>query len=494
MYWLLPAFFPFCIAFGGIIVPKTYLIQDLICRDLYSDRSLKDPTFTFTPITVGGQNDQCGEDNEVQARTAMFNLYMNLLSGLFSAIVAPHFGALSDRIGRRPVIVFATFGAFLGELITIVVGLHPDKLSVYWILVGYLADGLCGSFTTSMALCFAYASDCTAPERRNVAFGHFHATLFAGIAIGPIFAGFLMKVTNTIMAPFFFAIGCHLFFILFTAFVVPESLSKERQVIAREKYQSETAGRSWRARWSKSYNIFAPLWVLWPTGPGSSKKLRRNLSVLASIDTMMFGVAMGTMQIIILYGRKRFHWDPLQSSGFLSAVNVCRVTGLIVILPALTRWIRGPVTGQSSGHRGSDMLDIGIIRVAILFDLIGYLGYAITPSGGLMVLAGMIASLGGIGSPTLQSSMTKHIPADRTGQVLGATGLLHALARVVSPIIFNLIYSRTVATYAGIVFICLASVFVITSILSWFLKPGVYLDETSAEGDGNTGEEEPLNR
>lgn len=490
---MLPAFFPFCIAFGGIIVPKTYLIQDLICRDLLSDRAVKDPSFTFAPIKIGGQNDQCGEDNQVQAKTAMFNLWMNLLSGVFSALVTPHFGALSDRIGRKPVILFATFGAFLGELITIIVGTNPDKLSVYWILVGYLADGICGSFTTSMALCFAYAADCTAPEQRNVAFGHFHANLFAGIAIGPIFAGALMKATNSIMSPFYFAVACHIFFILFTAFVVPESLSKERQTIAREKYRSETAGQSWKARWLKSYNIFAPLWVLWPTGPGSSRQLRRNLSVLASIDTMMFGVAMGTLQIILLYARKRFHWDPIESSGFLSAVNVCRVATLILVLPGLIRWIRGPATGRSSGHQGSDMLDIGIIRVSILFDLVGYLGYALTPSGGLMVVAGMIASLGGIGPPTLQSSMTKHMPADRTGQVLGASGLLHALARVVAPIIFNLIYSKTVGTYANIVFVCLASVFVIVFILSWFIKPDVFLDENGTGEDVPADEVSPLN-
>ena len=97
VYWLLPAFFPFCIAFGGIIVPKTYLIQDLICRDLMRDRSMKDPTFSFAPISPGGGNAQCDDDNEVQSKTAMFALYTSLLSGIFSAIVAPHFGALSDR-------------------------------------------------------------------------------------------------------------------------------------------------------------------------------------------------------------------------------------------------------------------------------------------------------------------------------------------------------------------------------------------------------------
>lgn len=418
----------------------------------------------------------------------MFTLYTNLLSGVFSAIVAPQLGALSDRLGRKPVIVWATFGAFVSELITIFVGTHSDSASVNWLLLGYLADGLCGSFTTSMALCFAYASDCTPPDRRNVAFGHFHANLFAGIAIGPIFAAALIKATGSIMAPFYFALGCHVFFILFTSLIVPESLSKERRLIARERVE---AGRGSRKRSLKDLNILAPLSILWPTGPGSSKKLRTNLIALATIDTMMFGVAMGTLNIILIYARKRFHWDAIASSGFLSAVNICRVTGLIFILPIVTRWIRGPRSEQPVGHRGSDGLDLGIIRVSIVFDLIGYMGYAFTPSGALMIVAGMIASLGGVGPPTLQSSMTKHIPADRTGQVLGASGLLHALARVAAPVIFNIIYSKTVAKFAGTVFVCLGSVFVIVFVVSWFIKPGVYLDET-AERESSAEETDNL--
>lgn len=484
VYWLLPASFPLCIAFGGIIVPKTYLIQDLICRDVLSDRSMKNPSFSFAPIHPGGGNSQCDDDNEVQQRTALFSLWISLISGVFSAIVSPHLGSLSDRIGRKPVIVCATFGAFVGEFITIIVGSNPDKFSVNWLMVGYLADGLCGSFTASMALCFAYASDCTAPERRNVAFGRFHANLFAGIALGPILAGVLINAFG-IMAPFYFALACHVFFIIFTSLCVPESLSKERQLVARERYEMERAlSPGFRL---KDLNILKPLSILRPKGPGSSKILRRNLFVLAAIDTMMFGVAMGAMQITLIYSRKRFHWDAVASSTFLSAVNICRVSALLLILPLLTRWVRGPPQQRSDGHRGADRLDLGLIRVSILFDLLGYMGFAFTPSGAIMILSGMIASFGGIGPPTLQSAMTKHIPANRTGQILGASGLLHALAKVVSPIIFNLIYRETVATFAGFVFLCLGSVFIIVFIMSWFIKPGVYFDE--GKGDSNIREE-----
>lgn len=421
----------------------------------------------------GDENPQC-RDPHVQALVARFNLYINLISGVFSAIVSPQLGALSDRIGRKKVLVCASFGALFSEIITIIIGSNPGKVSIYWLLLGALIDGLAGSFTAGMALAFAYASDCSSPERRNVAFGYFHGTLFSGIALGPLLAGKLIELSGTVMIAFYVALGCNIFYILFISFVVPESLSKERQLVAREKRRLEKEAsphKDWISR-LKNYNLFEPLWVLRPRGPGSSSVLRRNLFILAAIDTMMFGVAMGTVQIILIYAEFRFGWNAVISSQFLSAVNVCRVAGLVIVLPLLTRFFRGAATSQSAGHKGADKLDINIIRGAILFDLFGYLGYAFTSSGAVMFLSGMVASLGGLGSPSLQSALTKHIPADRTGQILGASGLLHALSRIVAPTVFNAIYMGTVGIYAGIVFICLASIFVITFILSWFLKPG----------------------
>lgn len=466
----MPGFLPFCLAFGGLIVPKQYLILDLICRDYLDDQASQDPEFTFTPVILGGDNPQC-RDAEIQSLVAKFNLYLNLLSGLFAAIVAPHLGALSDRYGRKKVMLFASVGGFVMEIVTIIVGTYPDTVSVYWILLGALLDGLCGSFTTGMALAFAYASDCTSPETRNKAFGYFHGTLFMGVAFGPLLSGYLMKVAGTVMIAFWLALGCHLYFMLFLMLFVPESLSKERQMLAREKHEAAQSRSPKKSVWKsiRAWNMFEPLWVLRPTGPGSSAALRRNLFLIAGIDTLMFGVAMGTINIILIYAQYRFGWDEVAASLYVSSVNICRVLALIGLLPLLIRMFRNQA--DPSGHFGADKLDISIIRGSLVFDLIGYLGYALTPNGAIMVVAGLIASVGGIGSPTLQSALTKHVPADLTGQVLGASALLHALARVVAPTVFNLIYSKTVKIYAGIVFGCLTFIFVIAFGMSWFLKP-----------------------
>ena len=89
-----------------------------------------------------------------------------------------------------------------------------------------------------------------------------------------------------------------------------------------------------------------------------------------------------------------------------------------------------------------------------------------------MTLSGVVASIGGIGSPTLQSSLTKHVPPERTGQLLGASGLLHALARVVAPTVFNAIYSGTVGKFTQTVFVCLTATFGVAFFFSWFVRPG----------------------
>jgi len=230
----------------------------------------------------------------------------------------------------------------------------------------------------------------------------------------------------------------------------------------------------------KEANLLAPLHILFPTGEGSSRAVRLNLILLSAVDTTMFGIAMGSMTVVIIYSELMFGWGNLESSIFVSIVNTFRVTILIIVLPLITRLIRGPRGLVQHRNTGSDTFDLTVIRVAVFFDMLGYLGYTLVRTGPLFTLSGIIASIGGIGSPTLQSALTKHVPPDRTGQLLGATGLLHALARIVAPTIFNLIYSYTVGNFTQAVFVCLTATFGITFMLSWFIKPHVYLDEPDA--------------
>ena len=470
-------------AFGGTIVPKLNLILSLICKEYEAERMATDPNFHMLPVVTGSENPQC-QVPEIQALVSKFMLYINLLSGILSAIVSPKLGALSDRYGRKPMICCGTLGLLVNEAITIVIARYSETFSVYWILLGAIFDGLGGTFIAAMAISYAYASDCTAPNKRNVAFGYYHGCLFTGIALGPLVAGYVIKATGDILSIFYFAVGAHGIFLLWIIFVVPESLSKERQRIAREKLTTEdanntpghreTATRSALTlfvKYLRGGNVLAPLTILWPTEPGTNPQLRRNLFFLAAVDTTMFGVAMGSMTVVLLYAEYMFDWGNYETSIFVSIVNIGRVSVLVVLLPIALRLLRGPSSKAMTQHSGSDNIDLGIIRIAILFDLTGYIGYSTVRTGPLFILSGLISSVGGIGSPTLSSALTKHVPPERTGQVLGAMGLLHSSGRVVAPTVFNLIYARTVGGFTQTVFVCLAGAFGFAFIFSLFIRP-----------------------
>lgn len=471
--WVLAPFFLLTVAFGGVITPKLNLILELVCQQYISERQMLDPGFTMAPVDFGNgaDNQQC-RTPEVQSRAAQFTLWGSLIAGLLSAITSPKLGALSDRYGRKMILIITSIGTICGEIITICAATYPEQFPVHLLLLGFAVDGLTGSFIVAMAIANSYAADCTPPARRNVAFGYFHGCLFTGIALGPIIAGYIVKVTGKIVIVFYILTATHLVVITFITLFVPESLSKKRQMIAREKHTNKLLELGPNYEWINALNLLEPLKVLRPTGPGSSPALRRNLFFLAAVDTIVFGVAMGSMTIIVIYTNYMFGWQSFESGRFMTIVNSSRVFCLLIILPILTRFIRGKPNPENDNKRGTgcDTFDLSVIRIAVLFDTLGYLGYTLSRTGGMMILSGTIAAAGGIGSPTLQSSLTKHVPAGQTGQLLGASGLLHALARVVAPTIFNAIYAATVGKFPQAVFVCLTATFGIAFGISWFLK------------------------
>lgn len=409
---------------------------------------------------------------------------MTIIGGTLSAVMAPKLGAMSDRYGRIKILVITSMGIFLTEIITILATKYPDTIKYHWLLVGTIFDGLCGSFTASMAITHAYAADCTPPPKRAVAFGYFHACLFSGIALGPLIAAFLVKVTGKLITIFYASLAVHAFFIFFVLIAVPESLSLKRQQLARDRFaetNERLSGDGYTWAWAlRKSNILAPLQILWPTGPGSSGRLRANLILLSAVDTIIFGVAMGSMTVVVYYLGYQFGFDTSQSSGFVSIVSSFRVSMLVIFLPTFTKVVRARrareqrrISGFAIPERnsGTDTLDLSIIRFSIILETVGYAGYAAAHTGHLFILSGILSACGGIGSPTLQSALTKHVPHDRVGQLLGAMGLLHALAKIVCPAVFNLIYAETVKTMPQAVFIVLSACFGFAFCVSWFIRP-----------------------
>ena len=461
VYWLLPPFMLYCLAMGGVSVPKLNIILNLICQqyDLESGSST---------LKIGDDNKEC-QNAKVHALLANFMLYAHLLSGTLCAFSSPRLGALSDRYGRTKILAITACGMLLGDVITITAASFPETISVWWILLEFGFGGLVGSFIATMAVIQSYAADCTIPAKRSAVFGYLHGCMFTGIAVGPLLGGIIVKATDNVLSVFYVALLCHLVFILSVLFLIPESLSRERQIATREKHRLDHRNDQ-PLQWlslAKLTSFFLPLKILVPASDQATNTTRRNLILLSACDMVVFGVTLGSISVVVMYSEFTFKWGNFESSLFVSIANSCRVLMLVAVLPALFYLYS---KHHSITHR-SDHFDISIIRASILFDVLGYVGYALAPIGALFTLSGVIASVGGIASPTLQSALTNHVSEDRTGELMGAVSFLHALSRVFMPAILNLIYGWTVGSASGAVFWVLVGVFGAAGIAAWGIKP-----------------------
>ena len=163
---------------------------------------------------------------------------------------------------------------------------------------------------------------------------------------------------------------------------------------------------------------------------------------------------------------------------FLSTVNFFRTLATILVLPLaihfLRRYFHPPHLPPSQiSSTGFDRFDLLLIRTSILSDIIGYIGYALAPTGALFTLSGAIASLGAIGLATSEAGMTKLVGSAQTGELLGALGFLQAMARIVAPTITNLTYSWSVGKMPQLVFWGLAFCFVAACMATFWAIPGV---------------------
>lgn len=482
-------------------------IVDLVCRSYFAERHLIDPNFSYPPLVLGGDNRQC-KDPRVQKNVATFTLVISALTGALSALTAPKLGSLSDRYGRKRLMVMASCGGLVNEVVTILAAKFPDTVDYRWLILGAFFDGIAGSFTAGSVLAHSYTSDTAPPSRRGVHIGYLHACLFTGIAFGPLLAGYFVTWTGSLVSIFYVVLGCHTLVILYFWFILPESISKKRQMAAREKHRAEREATviqlrsglpssvktfvgprvtsffdDYTATWLPallSANPLAPLRILVPSGRNNGP-LRRNLILLALIDTIILSTAMGAGTVIVLYSEYIFDWGTLEASRFVSIVSMVRVVILLFILPVINYVFRvlplrrrqreGADTSMDETNSGADNLDLWLIRVALLSDGLGTAGYIFVRREELFILCGLATAFGGLASATIQSATTKHVPAEQVGSLLGAIGLLHALGRVFAPALFNGIYAGTVETFPQAFFVLLASLFGLATVGSFFVRP-----------------------
>lgn len=510
IFWLLPPYFFAAVMSGAAITPRLSLISNLLCRSYYASRNTGLNTSAVESVfTLMNSQANCNIPT-ISGQIARMSTSLNTVTGLLSAITAAKYGVLSDRYGRRYPLMLAMLGSLLNDLTYILVSKYYDHLSIYFLIIGAICDGITGSYMSLLAATYAYATDVVSPARRAVAFGYFQCCFYGGIAIGPTLGGYIVKRTNNVLIIFYLAMVVHGVFALYTIFILPESLSPQRRMAAKAKHE-ESKRQSMNAMSSTNhmvsgaqtflqfFNIFKVLSVFVPKN--GRPVIKRNLLLLMAIDICLL-LNLGMFTIIILYGKLMFDWGDLQQGYLLSIVGGTRVVMLLAVLPVIVRLVRGkaggvtsplssapspssPVLTHDGEHppHGADALDIWLIRVSMVLEIVGFSSFAMAGSSTGYYVAGGLSALAGIGMPTLASAFTKHVPSTQTGQLLGAVALMQSLNRVCSPLFFGLLYAATVDTHPATAFVLMASLMCIGLGLSAGLRPCSESDDANDNVD-----------
>ena len=350
-----------------------------------------------------------------------------LWNGLFVALWAgmqflcsPVIGSLSDRFGRRPVILVSVCGLALDYVL---MALAP---SLWWLAVGRILAGITSSSFTSV---FAYMADVTAPEDRARGYGLIGAAFSGGFVAGPLIGGVLGEIS--LRAPFWAAAGLSGLAFLYGLIVLPESLPRDKRMAF-----------SWRRA-----NPFGALRLL---------RSHPELSSLATVNFLLYFAHHLFSAVFVLYAGDRYGWGAWQVGTLLALVGLMDmgVQGLLV----------GPVV-KRLGDRTT-------MVVGLSFGAVGIAAMGLAPTGWLFVAAMLPNALWGLAMPTLQSLMTRRVSESEQGQLQGANNSVASIAGIASPLFFGAVYSASVGTapilpFIGSAFLIAAAVLAGGALLGW---------------------------
>jgi DHA1 family tetracycline resistance protein-like MFS transporter len=335
-----------------------------------------------------------GDAKRTAEMLGLFGTVWALMQFLFSPVQ----GALSDRFGRRPVILLSNLG--LGADY-IVMALAPN---LGWLLFGRVLSGITSA---SVSTAFAYIADVLPPEKRAGGFGLVGAAFGVGFVLGPAIGGLLGGMDPRL--PFWVAAGFSFVNFLYGYFVLPESLKPENR-----------AAFDW-----KRAN---------PIGAFALLRSHRQLVGLASVYFLGQLAHVVLPSTFVVYAIYRYGWDERTVGLTLAAVGICS----FIVQGGIVR-----PTVKRLGERRT-------LMIGLVFGVIGFLWFGLAATGREFWAAIPIMAFWGLWSPALQGLMTRRVGPTEQGRLQGANASLQGVAGLIGPALFTLSFAYAIDAAHGL--------------------------------------------
>ncbi len=319
-------------------------------------------------------------------------LYGGALMFLYSFIqflFAPIVGALSDRFGRRPVLLFSLAGFAIDYVIT---GFAP---TIGWLFIARFFAGITGASITTAT---AYIADISTPEKRAQNFGLVGAAFGLGFIIGPVIGGLLGEIGSRI--PFFAAAGLTFINFLYGFFVLPESLAKEN----RRAFDIKRAN---------------------PLGSLKQVRLFPGITAMLGIFFLIYMAQHATQSTWTYYTMYKFSWDEGMVGISLGVVGFC----VAIVQGGLTRIVI-PKLGE-----------VKSVYLGLIFSALGLIGFSLSPTGYIMLAMIIPYCLGGFAGPALRGIISNKVPDNQQGELQGALTSLVSFTAIFGPLLMTNLFS-----------------------------------------------------
>jgi len=359
-------------------------------------------------------------ENCDESRAAVIGGWLMFWFAIMQFFLSPVLGSLSDRYGRRPVLLLSLFGFGLDYI------LLTFAPTLGWLFAGRIIAGVMGaSYTTATA----YIADISTSETRTKYYGMLGAAFGLGFIIGPGVGGLLAQLG--VRVPFIACAILSLANFLYGYFILPESLDAKH----RRPFE-----------WKRANPVGAFMHLM---------KYRTILGLMLCFF-LLYLAAQAVMSNWQYYTMLKFDWDEKMIGISITAVGL-----LVAFVQGFLVRVVNPKIGNSNA-----------VLLGLALYVIGMLSFGLAPTGTYMLLAIIPYCLGGINGPAMQSIMTENVPANAQGELQGTITSVQSVTSIIGPLmmagIFNHYTKISNVYFPGAAFITGAILIFVALIIAYF--------------------------